>query len=100
MQLILSEIHCRLINFVSNYTHSFTCCSLSTPGILGRITDTRRLVVADLIERHTDVLEGLVEILAPFSECDGAVMRIALLNEDMAVERGACRQPCSAACRM
>ena len=64
------------------YPQNFGLCE----RIFRRIQHTLRLVVIQILHRHADILEYLIQSLSEMSECHSAVMRIVLLYQHMAVE--------------
>ena len=62
------------------------CKTFLCKRILRRIAHACRLIVADLLHRHTDILKYFVQRLAVMSECHRAVVREILLNQHMAVK--------------
>lgn len=65
---------------------SITILFCSGKRILGRVQHPLRLVEVDFIQLHADVLEHLVQSFSIMTEGHGAVVRIVLLDEHMAVE--------------
>ncbi len=60
--------------------------SLAAKWIFRRISYTLWLVITDLINSDSDVLEHLIELLSEVTECDGTVVREVLFDEHVAVE--------------
>ena len=56
------------------------------PWILSRVSNSLRLVVANLIYCYADVLEYFEESLSKVTECNGTVVWEALFDEPVAVE--------------